>query len=423
MPEPQSQPPNDPPQSPAPPAPPTPPAEPPKPSFRAIDDDLAEFGAQPPPETPPAEPPPDPEAPPAEPPPETPPDPSKPTEEPEEDYLGIPKPKPKEEPKPSEEPPPTGPLKAPELRAEYKRVKERLAEVEKELGSYKSGGKPVDEGEKKVYVEEIDRLKKQLEEAHGHLRTVAYEQSQEYKEKYEKPFVDAWQEGAQQVASFNVTDHEGNTRKGTPEDFAAIMQIADNEQAANIAQEMFGSNAFYVLAQRRDIIKLHTARSRVLEEFRANLGERQKAEVEQIKKHREQQEQHRIQANALWKKYNADTAERYPDLFKPADGDEEGNNLLQKGFREADLAFSGAPDLPEEKRIRLHSAIRNRAAAFGRLVHRLKTKDDEISALKAELDEIRGSTPGPGQEGREKNEKRRPTADEEIEAAAMRSAR
>jgi hypothetical protein len=250
---------------------------------------------------------------------------------------------------------------------------------------------------------------------------VAYEQSQEYKDKYEKPFIDAWQEGAAQVATFNVTDQEGNVRKGTPEDFAAIMQTADNEQAANLAQEMFGSNAFYVLAQRRDIIKLHTARSRALEEFRANLGERQKAELEKLKQQAEHQEQRRIQANTLWKKFNSETAEKYPDLFKPTEGDDEGNNLLAKGYREADLAFSGAPDLPEESRIRLHSAVRNRAAAFGRLVHRLRTKDEEIASLKAELDEIRGSTPGPGQEGRDKNENRRPTADEEIEAAAMRT--
>lgn len=421
--------PSPPPASPAPPTAPDPPAEPPKPSFRPLEDDLAEFaGGEPPkppddPKPPEGEPkPPEGESKPPEGEPKPPEGEPKPPETPEDDYLGVPKPK--EEPKPPEKPedPPTGPLKAPELRAEYAKVKQRLAEAEKELGSYKSGGKPVDDGEKKVYLEQIDTLKKQLEEATGHVKAVAYEQSDEYKQKYEKPFIDAWQDGAQQVTTFNVTDVEGNVRKGTPEDFTAIMQQPDNEQAANMAQEMFGANAFYVLAQRRDILKLHGQRTRALEEFRATLSEREKQALEMRQKQAQELEARKTQSVALFKQFNTQAVEKYPELFAPVPGDEEGNALLEKGYRDADLAFSGAPDMPHEKRVALHSAIRNRAAVFSRLVYQLKGKDSEIAALKAELEEIRGSTPGPGEVARgDKDPNRRPTADEEIEAAAMKN--
>ena len=418
-------PPEDPPSGDPPPA--APPADPAEPAFRSLDDDLNDFitGKEPPPKKPPAKPK-EPPKPPEEP---TPPEePSKPSKdlhegaEGEDDYLGVPKPKPKEPPKPPEEPP-TGPMKAPELRAAYAKVKERAAELEKELESYKSGGKPVDEGEKKAYVSEIETLKNQLEEADKTIKAVAYERSQEYHDKYEKPFVDAWQEGVQTVQGMNVQTQDGDTRKGTPEDFAAIMQVQDNEQAANMAQEMFGANAFYVLSQRRDIIKLHQKRVRALDEFQSNLTERQKAEQGKMQEQAKAQEEKRIQAQALFKKFNTEAAEKYPQYFAPVDGDDEGNELLARGYRDADLAFSAAQEMPIEKRVRLHSAIRNRAAAFSRLVHQLKSKDGEIEALKAELDEIKGSTPGPGQEGREKNENRRLTADEEIEAAAMRGVR
>lgn len=343
----------------------------------------------------------------------------------EDDFLGVPTPKDKEKPKESDAAPPeepsTGPLKAPELRAAYAKVKERLAETEKQLQAFKSGGRPIEEGERKTYVEEIEKLKSQVEEANTSLKSVAYEQSTEYKEKYEQPFVDAWNEGVQMVADLNVQDQEGNSRKGTPDDFAAIMRVADNEQAATLAQEMFGQNAFYVLAQRRDIQKLHLQRVKAVDQFRSTLSEREKALVEHNKKQAEEQEQGRMQAVTLFKKFNAEAAEKYPQFFAPADGDEEGNNLLARGYRDADLAFGGSSDMPLEKRVRLHSAIRNRAAAFSRLVHQMKSKEAEIEGLKAELEEIRGSTPGAGQEGRESNKTKRLTADEEIEAIAMRT--
>jgi hypothetical protein len=352
----------------------------------------------------------------------------KPPEEPQsedDDYLGVPKPKekpksPEGEPKPPEEPP-TGPLKAPELRAAYAKVKEELANTRKELESLKTGGKPIQDDERKTYSQEIEKLKSQLEEVNTSLKSVAYEQSTEYKEKYEQPFVDAWNEGVQMVSELNVQDQDGNARKGTPDDFAAIMRIPDNEQAATLAQELFGQNAFYVLAQRRDIQKLHFQRVKAIEQFRSTLSEREKALAEQNKKQAEEREQHRMQAVTLFKKYNAEATEKYPQFFAPIDGDEEGNDLLARGYRDADLAFSGSPDLPLEKRVRLHSAIRNRAAAFSRLVHQLKGKDAEIESLKAELEEIRGSTPGAGQEGREQQHQKRLTADEEIEAVAMRT--
>jgi hypothetical protein len=199
------------------------------------------------------------------------------------------------------------------------------------------------------------------------------------------------------------------------------MQVPDNEQAATMAQEMFGQNAFYVLAQRRDIHRLHAQRVKAIEDFRTNMTEREKQHLEQAQKQQKEQEAQRTEAQVLFKKLNTEAAKQYPEFFGPIEGDDEGNALLEKGYKDADLMFSGARDLPLERRVRLHSAIRNRAAAFGRLVHRIKTKDAEIEALKAELEEIRGSEPGAGQEGRTDAKPRQLTADEEIEAAAMRT--
>ena len=230
--------------------------------------------------------------------------------------------------------------------------------------------------------------------------------------------MDAWQEGVQLVTSLTVTDQEGNTRKGTPDDFQRIMREPENEMAASLAQEMFGPNAFYVLAQRRDIQRVNNQRVKALEEFRTTLSQREKMQAENSKKQQEEADAKRVQQTALWKKYNTQAIEKYPEFFAPVAGDEEGNALLDKGYKDADLAFGGAAELSDDRRVQLHSAIRNRAAAFGRLVYQLRTKDTQIADLKKELDELKGSTPGAGQVPREQNVTKYLSAEEEIEAAA-----
>lgn len=317
----------------------------------------------------------------------------------------------------------TGPLKAPELRTEYARVKNRVIQLEKELTEFKArtpAAQSVDEPERKAFVEQITTLKKQVEDTNGALKVVAYEHSDEYKTKYEQPFAEAWRDGVELVSRLTMTDSDGNTRKGTENDFGAIMSITDDEKAGEMAQEMFGSNSFYVLTERRDIIKRHHARRRALQEYRDNLGEHEKAQLETANKQREQRDAQHMQAVTTFKRLNNEAVDKFPQFFAPTPGDDKGNELLERGFREADLAFNGSPELTPERRIQLHSAIRNRAAAFGRLVHQLKTKDTQIAELEKELGEIKGSAPDAGQVGREVSGTKRLTAEEEIDAAAVR---
>lgn len=322
-----------------------------------------------------------------------------------------------------DEPAVTGPLKAPELRTEYAKVKTRVGQLEKELTELKArapAAQPVDEPERKAFVEQISTLKKQVEETSGALKVVAYEHSDEYKTKYEQPFAEAWRDGVELVSRLTMTDSEGNTRKGTENDFGVIMSITDDEKAVEIAQEMFGSNSFHVLTERRDIIKRHHARRRALQDYRDNLGEREKAQLEAANKQQEQREAQHMQAVTTFKRLNNEAVEKFPQYFAPTPGDDKGNELLERGFKEADLAFNGSPELTTERRIQLHSAIRNRAAAFGRLVHQLKSKDTQIAELQKELGEIKASAPDAGQVSREVSGTKRLTAEEEIEAAATR---
>lgn len=322
--------------------------------------------------------------------------------------------KPVETPKP----PDPGPVKAPELRAAYQKTKARVAELEKELADVKI--KPIEDAERRTFTDQIATLTKQLEEHAQLVKFAAYEQSDEYKAKFEQPFVEAWHEGVQLVAGLNVTDADGNARKGTPDDFQAVMREPDNVRATEIANDLFGQNSFYVLAQRRDLQRLNAARTKALAEFNATREERAKAEAETTTKFQADRQAQQIAQVAAFKTANATTIEKYPQWFGPEEGDDAGNKILEKGFQDADLAFAGGLGLTDEKRILLHSAIRNRAAGFGRLVHRLKARDAKITELEGVIAGLRGSTPGAGQVGKIGGEARALTADEEFELAAAK---
>lgn len=326
---------------------------------------------------------------------EMPPEPGKPpVDDDDEEYLVPKKLRPDDKTKPAPVIPPDQPVKAPELRAAYARSKERVAELEKALAE--KAVKPVEDVERKTFTEQITSLQKQLEEASGTIRSAAYEQSKEYKDTYEQPFVDAWNEGAGMVANLPVMNADGESRKGTPDDFQTIMRETDDARAGQLAADMFGPNSAYVLWHRMKIRELNNNRVKALQEYRATVAERTKTETESQAKARESAEQARVQNTIRFKALNDEAVTKYPQFFAPEDGDEEGNKLLERGYRDADLAFQGA-DMPPEQRVRLHSAIRNKAAAFGRLVHRIAGKDAKIAELEGVIKELRGSAPGPGQ--------------------------
>ena len=308
---------------------------------------------------------------------------------------------------------------APELRKAYGNLKIRFADLEKQLSEIKA--KPTEDSERKVFTEQISTLNKKLEEATGALKFVAWEQSDEYKGKYETPFVESWNEGVQQVSSLNVTNEAGEIRKGTADDFQAVMRESDNARAAEIASELFGANSFYVLSKRVELQRLNNSRNKALSEYRATVDQRTKAEQEASERAKTEAENQRIQRITNFKKFNDEAATKYPDLFAPLQGDEEGNRILEKGYKDADLAFAGGNGLSPEQLVRLHSAIRNRAAAFGRLTLRLAKKEAKIAELEAAAKDLRESTPGPGQVSREDGSPKELSAMEELEALASRS--
>ena len=169
-------------------------------------------------------------------------------------------------------------------------------------------------------------------------------------------------------------------------------------EARKAAVEKFGDFADDVMAHRKEIRRLFDEQSAALEEAKTSGAKR---EAEKREQQTRQWGEMTTEIKTTWAKANEEAAadEKYGSYFKPVDGDEQGNQRLAKGFELADRAFSEnplAPGLDAEKRkaiVQRHAAVRNRCAAFGRLVYQNQQKADEIAALKKELAEYKDTEP------------------------------
>lgn len=304
------------------------------------------------------------------------------------------------------DPPAAQPPAKPEKAATLRQRKEQLEQQNRELSAKLKEAeerlsKPAHDPEKSKLTETLTARDKRLQELEEEMRFTNYERSSEYQEKYYAPFIEAYSDGRARVSGLTITDQDGNSRKGTAEDFDAIMRITDDDQAATAIEAQFGAGvkSQIVMDARLRTQRANAERTKALDKYRKEGGEREKQRAEQSKKYVEE-------LDTTYKTESSSSVEKYPRLFKPVDGDVQGNELLEKGFEMADAAFSPNPMLKDEhgnpqpvrgkELAKLHAAIRNKAGAFDRKVYQLGQARKQVNELKAKLAEYEASEPGGG---------------------------
>lgn len=283
------------------------------------------------------------------------------------------------------------PSKPATLRAAYENIKRENYELKQQIEQNRQV-KPVEDPRLKTYQERMEAAEKRREELETEMRYAAYERSPEYQDKYQKPFEKAYQWGRQSVTHLKVLNEDGSSRPAVPEDFDKILLIPNDGDAVDAAEAMFGNKARLVLDHRWEMKKLDAQRFEAIEDFKKQGTERHQRLTETETRQREQ-------IGKLWGELNTEAAERFPKYFKPEDGDEDGNKLLEEGYKLADQAFSNGNGMPPEQLVRLHASIRNRAAAFTREVYRNSKLTERVSELEKQLAEYQASEPGPGEGG------------------------
>lgn len=275
--------------------------------------------------------------------------------------------------------------------------KQRTAELEKQIAEAKTGA--LVEQERKKYLDQIEQHTKRNAELEDEMRFVNYSKSEEFQTKYQKPYTEAWRRAALELSEIMVMDN-GQERQATADDLAALISLPLGK-AREVADEAFGRFADDVMAHRKELRGLFAAQQQALEEAKTKGAERAKQQQEMTSKQQQDIIDH---TKTYWEKANADAVAdpKYGQFFKPLDGDQEGNLRLAKGFEMVDRAMNenpSDPSLTPEARatiVRRHAALRNRAAAFGRVMNWYNQAMEKVTALEKELAGFRSSTPGVG---------------------------
>ena len=268
--------------------------------------------------------------------------------------------------------------------------KARTAALEKELSEIR--GKVPSEDRQK----EIDRITSRAKELEDEIRYTNYTKSEEFKTKYEQPYNQAWKRAMTDLSELTITSADGTNRPINASDVLDVVNLPIQE-ARKLAVERFGDFADDVMSHRKEIRRLFDEQQNAVENARKEGEVRDKTRAEQ---RRVEQETFAKDITETWTKANeaAKSDEKYGKYFTAVEGDQEGNQRLAKGFELADRAFSEHPakaKTPDERKaiVERHAAVRNRAAAFGRLVFQNTKLDARVKELEVELKKYTGTEP------------------------------
>jgi hypothetical protein len=302
-----------------------------------------------------------------------------------------------------EKPTPDGKPKKPSdyLRDELAKQKARAEALEAEVTKFKTS-QPAEDPEKKTLAEKLAAIEKKAKEYEDELRFTNYERSPEFKEKYVKPFNDAYAEAISDIEQMTVpvdlNDPEGAQRKATKDDLNQIVNLPP-QQAGKAAKLLFGEGAQTMMNHRDSVLRTWKAQQNALAEGRKIAEQREKEITEnQTKQQAEVQKQNR----ELRISHEPEFLERHKDIVLQKDDkgewmDAESAKLLDQDRSVTDMLFSDDTKLAPEKKLALHAEMRNRAVHFGTVLRGYRKAMAELAEANKKIAEYEKSEPQPGE--------------------------
>ncbi len=250
-------------------------------------------------------------------------------------------------PKPGEKAPekPTEPAKATgpkELREELERKTNDLksrdakqAELEARIKELDEKGKNTDALQSQL--KEFESKTKKLE---AELSAARFETSEQYKEKFEKPFAKLIHKTKSHVNSLLKTDGQA---ADFDRDFLAVLNTSNND-APRLARELFGDDhAIDILGRRRQILELREEANEAVASERENWETNKKKGEEEAQLRKMQQAQEHENDGKLWKQMYDDLPNTHDDYRIPPDDSE-----LAAARAKGDSLYEHQPKTKEE---------------------------------------------------------------------------
>lgn len=283
-----------------------------------------------------------------------------------------------------------------ELRAIYKTTKAERDTLKGEIEKLKGEQATLREQNKKAAAAEvqaeIEELRKQVADYDVKVRYLKYEESGEFKEKYQEPLKKAWENARRDLDGFKYTDANGQEKEATVHDIAALMGM-NATNAAITAKQVFGEAASEVLAHRRELIRLTEASENARQEYRQKGSQRAAEEARNAENAQKQAREYFDNHLGLLRKERA-------EFFGDDPNDPDGNGFIRKGdaLVKKALLGEGIPEgiTPQERaeiRIKAQAEVAARASAFGRERHRVLKLQEENETLKQKIKAFEKSEP------------------------------
>lgn len=268
-------------------------------------------------------------------------------------------------------------------KAEKKELETKLAEASKTIETLKRSNPD----EVRALTDRLTKAETRRDELEQEMRHINYQGSEEFKTRYQKPYEDAWVRATKDLSELTVEMADGASRKATPEDLARLANMPLGE-ARRTARDIFGEAADDVMAHRRKILDLSEAQDAALQESRKAAKERDQTRIVEERTRGEK-------LRGVYGETVTQIADKYPRLFKPVPGDDEGNQLLERGFSEVDRFFNDT-NMPMEERVKLHAMLRFRAGGFDRMQLRMVRMSKQLQQARADLQAYEKSQPPGG---------------------------
>ena len=233
------------------------------------------------------------------------------------------------------------------------------------------------------------KLEKDLEEREQRLIQTDYQSSSEFKEKYEKRGLDAYNRAIADVKRLQIkteVDGEEKFRPATENDFNVLRNLPPYEQDKKI-NEMFGTSAWRVSDHMRTLEKMeHEANEAIA-------GARTKAD--EARRNFEKQNGER---SAEFKSHSDraidELQKTHGQYFSPDPANPEASAALERGLKYVDEAAANGTKMSPKDLAETTAMIRFLAGSAPRLMTEVNQLKAQLAAKDEELSKYRKSSPG-----------------------------
>lgn len=293
--------------------------------------------------------------------------------------------------------PPVAPQKIAEVRVAYESQKKELETLRTERADWEkkteSARKAAADETSTKLAKDIAALRQERQDLADQLRFIDYRESPEYKEKFQKPLQERWEEALQDIEGLTIANEDGTTEKVTAAHLTRLLGMPAGTAAAEAAR-LFGPAATEILAHRRAILGLQKAAASASDEWKTK-GSQLSADRER------QQAEHHAAVRGQYDTAIKDMRESVPDIFaRPADDEsakffDKGEALVNLAFKREGLEDGLTQEQQTQRIVKAQAGVAARAAAFGAQQHRLNKANARVKALETELAAYKTTEPNP----------------------------